>query len=118
PGDSIYFDSNLRHSYRCASEETCAAFMVLAYPERNLTERRTDNLGSLHTARRPTAPIPTATLKILEPPEQNGAPQPENGQVVTADTKVGVGEQGHGGLGAGVKSCGGPPPRKKRPARR
>jgi quercetin dioxygenase-like cupin family protein len=83
PGDSIYFDSNLRHSYRCIGQETCAAFMVLAYPERNVSERRMDNLGSLHSSRRPTAPIATATLKILEPPEPNGAPQPENGQAVT-----------------------------------
>jgi len=83
PGDSIYFDSNLRHSYRCIGQETCAAFMVLAYPERNVSERRMDNLGSLHSTRRPTAPIATATLKILEPPEANGTSQPENGQAVT-----------------------------------
>ena len=83
PGDSIYFDSNLRHSYRCLSPETCSAFMVLAYPERNVTERRMENLGSLHGARRPTHSIATTTLKILEPPAQNGTPQPEKGQVTT-----------------------------------
>src|SRR5215813_1312614 len=26
-GDSIYFDSNLRHGYRCVSETPCSAFM-------------------------------------------------------------------------------------------
>ncbi len=82
-GDSIYFDSNLRHSYRCLGQETCTAFMVLAYPERNVTERRTDNLGNLHGPRRPTHSIPAATLKILEPTAQSGSPQTDNGQVVT-----------------------------------
>jgi transcriptional regulator with XRE-family HTH domain len=82
-GDSIYFDSNLRHSYRCVGQEACRAFMVLAYPERNVTERRMDNLGSLHSARRPAHSIATATIKILEPPAQNSAPQPDPGQVTT-----------------------------------
>lgn len=83
PGDSIYFDSNLRHCYRCVGQETCTALMVLAYPERNVTERRMDNLGSLHTPRRPTPPIPAATIRILEPPAQDGSPQSDNGQVTT-----------------------------------
>ena len=78
PGDSIYFDSNLRHSYRCLGQETCRAFMVLAYPERNVTERRMDNLGSLHGVRRPAQSIATTTIKILEPDAQNGSPQADN----------------------------------------
>src|SRR5215467_8283123 len=78
PGDSIYFDSNLRHSYRCLGQETCRAFMVLAYPERNETERRMDNLGSLHGVRRPAQSIATTTIKILEPDAQNGSPQADN----------------------------------------
>lgn len=50
-GDSIYFDSNLRHSYTCVGDEKCVAFMVLACPERSPAERRTENLG-LHSIRR------------------------------------------------------------------
>jgi transcriptional regulator with XRE-family HTH domain len=81
PGDSIYFDSNLRHSYRCVGQETCRAFMVLAYPERNVTERRMDNLGSLHGVRRSTPSIATTTIKILEPASQNTSPPPDNEHV-------------------------------------
>jgi transcriptional regulator with XRE-family HTH domain len=84
PGDSIYFDSNLRHSYRSVGEDPCRAFMVLAYPERNVTERRMEHLSNLHSARRPAHSITTATIKILETPEQNGLPQPENGHVTTS----------------------------------
>jgi transcriptional regulator with XRE-family HTH domain len=72
PGDSIYFDSNLRHSYRSLSKEPCSAFMVLAYPERNLSERRMDNLGSVHTPRRQSASRAGAVLKVVETPGQNG----------------------------------------------
>lgn len=47
-GDSVYFDSNLRHSYQKLGEEPCTAFMVFAYPERNLAERRIDRLEGIH----------------------------------------------------------------------
>jgi len=52
PGDSIYFDSNLRHAYRSLGQDTCTALMVLANPERNVSERRMDHLAALHGARR------------------------------------------------------------------
>jgi transcriptional regulator with XRE-family HTH domain len=55
PGDSIYFDPNLRHAYRSLDEKPCRALMVLAYPERNLAERRMDHLAALHGGRRPPA---------------------------------------------------------------
>jgi transcriptional regulator with XRE-family HTH domain len=74
PGDSIYFDSNLRHSYRSLSPEPCSAFMVLAYPERNLSERRVDNLESLHSGRRQTARL-NGVVKVTEMQTQNAAPQ-------------------------------------------
>ena len=73
PGDSIYFDSNLRHSYRCVSEERCVAFMVLASPERNMAERRTDNLD-LHSMRRKPIPAIKPTLNVERPHVTNGAP--------------------------------------------
>jgi transcriptional regulator with XRE-family HTH domain len=53
PGDSIYFDSNLRHSYKRASKERCTALMVVAYPERPLAERRVDRLEGVHSIRQP-----------------------------------------------------------------
>ena len=53
PGDSIYFDSNVRHAYRKIGDEKCTAFMVFAYPERNLSERRMDRLEGAHAVRRP-----------------------------------------------------------------
>ena len=70
-GDSIYFDSNLRHSYRSAEPEPCLAFMVLAYPERNLSERRMDNLGNLHGTRRQST-SKNGAFKVVEAPAQNG----------------------------------------------
>jgi transcriptional regulator with XRE-family HTH domain len=73
PGDSIYFDSNLRHSYKCVSEEKCLAFMVLASPERNMAERRTDNLD-LHSMRRKPFPEVEATLNTERPHVTNGGP--------------------------------------------
>jgi transcriptional regulator with XRE-family HTH domain len=85
PGDSIYFDSNLRHSYRCLSPEACTAFMVLAYPERNLSERRMDHLANLHGPRRQTQTIPNATLKVLEAPAQNGGTHPETERTATRE---------------------------------
>lgn len=73
PGDSVYFDSNLRHAYRNLGQGPCVAFMVLAYPERNLSERRMDNLGNLHSARRHSQPFAAnGTFKPLEPQAQNG----------------------------------------------
>ena len=52
PGDSIYFDSNLRHTYTGLGEETCTALMVCADPGRNLAERRMDRLEDLHVVGR------------------------------------------------------------------
>jgi quercetin dioxygenase-like cupin family protein/DNA-binding Xre family transcriptional regulator len=71
PGDSVYFDSNLRHSYRCISEERCVAFMVLAYPERNLAERRADNL-ELHSIRRKPFTLVSRTLSSERSHPGNG----------------------------------------------
>jgi hypothetical protein len=73
-GDSIYFDSNLRHGYRSLDQQACTAFMVLAYPERNLTERRMDNLTALHGSRKPAGTSPVAssvTVPISEPAINN-----------------------------------------------
>jgi transcriptional regulator with XRE-family HTH domain len=55
-GDSIYFDSNLRHAYRRTSQEECIGFMVFAYPERNQAERRIDRLEGMHAVRRQSRP--------------------------------------------------------------
>lgn len=71
PGDSIYFDSNLRHAYRNLDDKPCTALMVLAYPERNLSERRMDQLAALHGSRR----HPAAATRV------NGAAQPPEGPV-------------------------------------
>ncbi len=70
-GDSIYFDSNLRHSYRCLSDERCIAFMVLAYPERNLAERRIDNLD-LHSIRRKPFTVINRPLPVERTNVRNG----------------------------------------------
>jgi hypothetical protein len=74
PGDSIYFDSNLRHAYRSLNPETCTALMVLAYPERNVSERRIDNLAALHGGGRHAATLTrvNGTLPALEPAAHNG----------------------------------------------
>jgi hypothetical protein len=74
PGDSIYFDSNLRHAYRNMGAASCVALMVLAYPERNLSERRMDNLGAAHGGRRPVQTCATVNgaLKVVERSSQNG----------------------------------------------
>lgn len=50
-GDSIYFDSNLRHGYRRISKDKCTALMVLAYPERTQVERRRERLEGVHAVR-------------------------------------------------------------------
>lgn len=50
-GDSIYFESNLRHGYRRIGKEKCAALMVLAYPERTPVERRMERLEGAHAVR-------------------------------------------------------------------
>jgi quercetin dioxygenase-like cupin family protein len=52
PGDSIYFDSGLRHSYRGLSEQTCTALMVCSDPGQILAERRMDRLEDLHVVGR------------------------------------------------------------------
>ena len=74
PGDSIYFDSNLRHAYRNMGAASCVALMVLAYPERNLSDRRMDNLGAAHGGRRPVQTCATVNgaLKVVERSSQNG----------------------------------------------
>ncbi|HKD45850.1 MAG TPA: XRE family transcriptional regulator [Candidatus Angelobacter sp.] len=74
-GDSIYFDSNLRHGYRGLGQEACTALMVLAYPERNLSERRMDNLAALHGSRRHQVSRANGTLQALEN-AQNGKDAP------------------------------------------
>jgi hypothetical protein len=48
--------------------------MVLAYPERNLSERRVDNLESLHSGRRQAARL-NGVVKVPEMQTQNAAPQ-------------------------------------------
>jgi transcriptional regulator with XRE-family HTH domain len=69
-GDSIYFDSNLRHAYRSLGEVPCVALMVLAYPERNLSERRMSNLGSVHAGRHAAPPMTSlnGSIKIMKHP--------------------------------------------------
>jgi quercetin dioxygenase-like cupin family protein len=62
-GDSIYFDSNLRHAYKRIGKEKCTAFMVFAYPEKNLAERRMDRLEGVHAVRQHAQP------------QMNGKPQ-------------------------------------------
>jgi transcriptional regulator with XRE-family HTH domain len=52
PGDSIYFDSSLRHAYRGLAGETCTAMMVCAHPGRSVAERRMDRLEDLHVVGR------------------------------------------------------------------
>ncbi len=78
PGDSIYFDSNLRHAYRSLGQEACTALMVLAYPERNLSERRMDNLATLHGAKRHPAALSrvNGTMQALESAVHNGSETP------------------------------------------
>lgn len=83
PGDSIYFDSNLRHAYRSLTPEPCLAFMVLAYPERNLSERRVDNLGNLHGTRRHPASKLNGTFKSVEAQTPNAASLPEGVRTAT-----------------------------------
>lgn len=51
PGDSIYFDSNLRHSYRRVGKDKCTALMVLAYPERTPVERRMERMEEVDAVR-------------------------------------------------------------------
>ncbi len=77
-GDSIYFDSNLRHAYRSLGQESCTALMVLAYPERNLSERRMDNLAALHGGKRQPAALGrvNGTEQALENAIHNGNETP------------------------------------------
>jgi hypothetical protein len=62
PGDSIYFDSSLRHAYRGLAGEACTALMVCAHPGRNLAERRMDRLEDLHVVGRHSQPGNAKTL--------------------------------------------------------
>jgi quercetin dioxygenase-like cupin family protein/DNA-binding XRE family transcriptional regulator len=72
PGDSIYFDSNLRHSYSRLSEDRCSAFMVFAQPERNVAERRMDRLDGPHSGRRHALPSNLNELRLAEQAAKNG----------------------------------------------
>ena len=63
-GDSIYFDSSLRHAYSSVSDEKCTGLMVLAHPEWNLSERRMERLEGVHAFRRRNA------MNQQPPPEQ------------------------------------------------
>lgn len=74
PGDSIYFDSNLRHAYSRLGEERCIALTVLAQPERNVTERRIDRLEGIHAVRRQSS----AVINV-KPPVSEHAPMNNNG---------------------------------------
>jgi len=79
-GDSIYFDSNLRHGYRSLDQQACTAFMVLAYPERNLTERRMDNLTALHGTRKPAIlNRANGNVPVMESATTNGESSPVSG---------------------------------------
>ncbi len=55
-GDSIYFDSALRHAYRALGGQTCTAFLVCACPEQDRGERRMDRLEDGRGARRMAHP--------------------------------------------------------------
>ncbi len=54
-GDSIYFDSTLRHAYRGLGRQTCTAFVVCAC-EQNCAERRMDRLEDGRGVRRMAHP--------------------------------------------------------------
>lgn len=81
-GDSIYFDSILRHSYRSVGEERCMALTVLAQPERDVTERRMDRLVGNHAIRRQggaedslkTPLLQNATIKDHKQPNRSLRP--------------------------------------------
>ncbi len=76
-GDSIYFDSGLRHAYCRTGDGKCMALMVIAHLERNLSERRVERLEGTHAFRRP----PQNALHDSPQPAQpgtflgNGAPR-------------------------------------------
>lgn len=70
-GDSIYFDSSLRHSYKRLSDEQCVGFMVFAYPEKNLAERRMDRLEGVRGVRRQMQPA-VGRPESLQNIENNG----------------------------------------------
>jgi transcriptional regulator with XRE-family HTH domain len=72
PGDSIYFDSNIRHSYRRLGQDKCMAFMVFAYPERNLSERRMDRLEGVHAVRRQPQASSACNSQLARRPALNG----------------------------------------------
>jgi transcriptional regulator with XRE-family HTH domain len=83
PGDSIYFDSSLRHAYRSQEERPCTALMVLAYPDRNLSERRMDNLAAPHGTRR----YPVTLMRVNGTPQNGESPvqSGRNGPPATGD---------------------------------
>lgn len=69
PGDSIYFDSSLPHSYLGLSPQTCMVLMVCADRGRILDERRMDRLEDLHVAGRQSQARSAGTL-----PPRGGLP--------------------------------------------
>lgn len=71
-GDSIYFDSNLRHAYRSMGEEKCLALTVLAQPERNVTERRMERLEGIHAVRKPGQSADTVKTAVVQHVALNG----------------------------------------------
>lgn len=66
PGDSIYFDSNLRHAYRRIGKDKCNALMVLAYPERTLAERRMERLEGIHAVRQKVNGVNSGNLPVAQ----------------------------------------------------
>lgn len=76
-GDSIYFDSNLRHAYRSLGDERCLALTVLAQPERNVTERRMDRLEGIHAVRRQAQPADAVKAPVVQHLAINGNGVPQ-----------------------------------------
>ena len=72
PGDSIYFDSNVRHGYKRIGKERCNAFMVFAYPEKNLAERRMDRLAGVHAVRQPVLQRASEKPRLVQRSTMNG----------------------------------------------
>lgn len=107
PGDSIYFDSAMRHSYRGLSPGPCMVLMVCADPGRNLAERRMDRLRDLHVVGRQSqtrcasaSPMGGGASRRFEPttrkgvaqekpkPTASGSVSPMSGQDVGTRVKV------------------------------
>lgn len=76
PGDSIYFDSGLRHSYKRLGDQHCIGFMVFAYAEKNVAERRMDRLEAVRRPRTRAEPASVAPEPARQPSTNgNGAAQ-------------------------------------------